>query len=122
MTFDYKEYSLGQLENWIHDVVSSAEVSPQQIYDCICNALNEEYLYYKNGADRVHTLMNMFSGDKSNEEKSWVLPVEVDGLTGDCVVTFPDELIERAGWKEGDILQWIDNGDGTFSLTKKDET
>ena len=26
---------------------------------------------------------------------------------------------EVAGWKEGDILEWKDLGDGTWSLTKK---
>jgi bifunctional DNA-binding transcriptional regulator/antitoxin component of YhaV-PrlF toxin-antitoxin module len=39
----------------------------------------------------------------------------------DGILTFPDELIEKLGWKEGDVLQWIDNKDGSFTL-KKDET
>jgi len=39
----------------------------------------------------------------------------------DGVLTFPDELIEKLGWKEGDMLQWIDNKDGSFSLVKPDE-
>ena len=39
----------------------------------------------------------------------------------DGVLTFPDELIEKLGWKEGDVLQWIDNKDGSFSLVKRNE-
>ena len=39
----------------------------------------------------------------------------------DGVITFPDELIEKLGWKEGDVLQWIDNKDGSFSLVKPDD-
>jgi len=39
----------------------------------------------------------------------------------DGILTFPDELIEKLGWKEGDVLQWIDNKDGSFSLVKSDE-
>jgi bifunctional DNA-binding transcriptional regulator/antitoxin component of YhaV-PrlF toxin-antitoxin module len=39
----------------------------------------------------------------------------------DGVLTFPDELIEKLGWKEGDVLQWIDNKDGSFSLVKPDD-
>ena len=39
----------------------------------------------------------------------------------DGVLTFPDELIEKLGWKEGDVLQWIDNKDGSFSLVKPNE-
>ena len=36
----------------------------------------------------------------------------------DGVITFPDELIEQLGWKEGDVLEWIDNKDGSFLLRK----
>ena len=38
----------------------------------------------------------------------------------DGVLTFPDELIEQLGWKEGDVLEWIDNKDGSFSLVKSE--
>ena len=44
------------------------------------------------------------------------LVVDDDGM-----ITFPDELIEKLGWKEGDVLQWIDNNDGSFSLVKSDD-
>ena len=36
------------------------------------------------------------------------------------VLTFPDEMMEELGWKEGDILEWIDNKDGSWSLIKND--
>ena len=39
----------------------------------------------------------------------------------DGVITFPDEMIEKLGWKEGDVLQWIDNKDCSFSLVKPDD-
>ena len=39
----------------------------------------------------------------------------------DGVITFPDEMIEKLGWKEGDVLQWIDNKDGSFSLVKPND-
>ena len=39
----------------------------------------------------------------------------------DGVLTFPDEFIEKLGWKEGDVLQWIDNKDGSFSLVKSND-
>jgi len=38
----------------------------------------------------------------------------------DGVITFPPEMIEELGWKEGDVLQWIDNKDGSFMLKKDD--
>lgn len=39
----------------------------------------------------------------------------------DGVITFPDELIEKLGWKEGDVLEWVDNQDGSFFLKKPDD-
>ena len=39
----------------------------------------------------------------------------------DGVLTFPPNFLEKVGWKEGDVLQWIDNHDGSWSLTKPDE-
>ena len=42
-------------------------------------------------------------------------------IDDDGVLTFPDEFLEELGWKEGDVLQWIDNKDGSFSLVKSDE-
>ena len=38
----------------------------------------------------------------------------------DGIITFPNEMMEELGWKEGDVLEWIDNKDGSF-LLKKDE-
>ncbi len=43
-------------------------------------------------------------------------------VSDDGILTFPDDLIKELGWKEGDLLQWIDNNDGSFSLVKNDET
>jgi len=39
----------------------------------------------------------------------------------DGILTFPPNFLEKVGWKEGDVLQWIDNHDGSWSLTKPDE-
>ena len=39
----------------------------------------------------------------------------------DGILTFPDEMLEGLGWKEGDMLEWIDNKDGSFSLVKSDD-
>ncbi len=37
------------------------------------------------------------------------------------ILTFPDELMEEIGWKEGDVLEWIPNDDGSFNLVKKED-
>jgi len=52
-------------------------------------------------------------------KKSWTITVEeADDGTGDLVLPFPQDLLEQAGWKEGDSLNWLDNKDGTFCLEK----
>ena len=38
------------------------------------------------------------------------------------VLTLPDEFIKELGWKEGDLLEWIDNKDGSFMLKKPTES
>ena len=48
----------------------------------------------------------------------WQLPVEVDGLSGECFVSFPDDLLEAANLKEGDQVEWVDRGDGSYLLRK----
>ena len=52
---------------------------------------------------------------------SWTLTVEEDSDTGDAILTFPEDLLEQAGWKEGDTLVWQDQNNGTFILTKKEK-
>lgn len=52
----------------------------------------------------------------------WTIKVEeADDGSGDLVLPFPDDLLESAGWKEGDALEWIDNKDGSWILKKKDD-
>ena len=53
---------------------------------------------------------------------NWTLTVQEDPETGDQILEFPDDLMESAGWKEGDVLEWIDNKNGSWTLRKKDGT
>lgn len=48
----------------------------------------------------------------------YTLPVQKDEETGDLILEFPDELMEQAGWKTGDSIEWIDNKDGSWTLRK----
>ena len=53
--------------------------------------------------------------------KSWTLTTEEDPDDPESLLlTFPPDLLESAGWKAGDTLDWKDNGDGSWSLTKKE--
>lgn len=165
--FDYKKYSLENLENWLHDAMSAGEASPQEIYDVILDVVKDNYYTYKEQTSKAYELLALLNGngqshrdvmkekeyyESSTPQKSWTnlqkdasyplyvnedgdmwipdyvvkkdkvvkwqLPVEVDGLTGDCYVQFPDDLLEAANLKEGDTVEWIDRGNGSFELKK----
>lgn len=167
MNFDYKKYSLEQLETWINDAVCSAEASPYEIYDVIKRAVEEQYYYFKLHTERCYELLALLNGngrghieaydnyvaDKTKykcdrddtsekcqkswndfweenyypeevEDKvvKWQLPVQMDDAAGDAApiyyVNFPDDLLEAANLKEGDKIEWLDNGDGSYLLKK----
>ncbi|NBP56337.1 AbrB/MazE/SpoVT family DNA-binding domain-containing protein [bacterium] len=56
---------------------------------------------------------------KKEQSKSWILTVEEDPDTGDGILTFPQDLLDETGWKEGDTLEWIDLENGAWQLKKK---
>ena len=207
MDFDYKKYSLENLEKWMSDALLSSEATPQEIYDVIKKVVEEEYHYFKHHTGRCYELLSLLNGngkghlscdkDDQSEEckkswtsfwedyggstvssiqyteeelnamcdkaasdqekekcreynlreveyydkraqldiketsetvtsgasvspkvKKWVLPTEVDGLTGDVIVNLPDDLLEAANLKEGDQVEWIENGEGSYIMKK----
>ena len=69
------------------------------------------YEYDRNDPNRI----NPFKQDKVVK---WQLPVQVDGLTGECYINLPDDLLRAANLKEGDTVEWIDRGDGSFEMRK----
>jgi hypothetical protein len=52
--------------------------------------------------------------------KQWTLTPEEDPETGDLILTFPPDFLAETGWQTGDVLDWQDNKDGSFTLSKKD--
>ncbi len=236
MDFDYKKYSLENLEKWMSDALLSSEATPQEIYDVIHKVVEEEYHYFKHHTGRCYELLALLKGnghinkyeerlnslfDKDNkltcnkDDKSpecqqawndfweenyypeehqqyteeelnamcdkaasdeeqqkcreynlreaeyynqraeldakwkpvsvpsqplyvsedgdvwipnsvtkedkvvkWQLPIEVDGISGEYYIQFPDDLMEAASIKEDDFVEWIDRKDGSFELRK----
>ena len=56
-----------------------------------------------------------------NKPTQWTITVEeADDGSGDLVLPLTDEIMESAGWKIGDTLEWIDNKNGTWSIKKKE--
>ena len=189
--FDYKKYSLENLETWMHDAMSAGEATPQEIYDTIVGVVKENYYTYKQKTSEAYELLALLNGAKElninlsdilkcdrddpspeckgawndfwesgseteynlreaeyynkreqhdmnyqeaiasgwemtadgfwiKEDKvtKWQLPVQLDGLTGECYIELPDDLLEVANLKEGDTIEWIDRGDGSFEMRK----
>lgn len=51
--------------------------------------------------------------------KTWTVTVLEDPADPEgAILPFPEDLLEEAGWKEGDTLSWIDNKDGSWSIAK----
>jgi hypothetical protein len=175
--FDYKKYSLKQLKEWMHDAISSAEASPQEIYDVIKGVVEEQYHYFKHHTGRCYELLALLNGngrghiqayddyvkevlsereyyegkdsslscDKDDtsleckgawndfweenyypEEyergkvKKWILPVQqiIEEGVDHYFVQFPDDLLDAENLKEGDKVEWVDQGDGSYLLRK----
>ena len=145
---DYKKYSLGQVENFLYDAMST-DATPQEIYDVIRGVVEDNYYTYKHQASNAYELLGLLNGNgkghisdyddtelmpdlqytdkeldsmcdavtsaKKDKVNKWIIPVD-----DDYNITFPEDLLEQTGWKEGDTLQWIDQGDGSFKMIKKD--
>jgi hypothetical protein len=60
---------------------------------------------------------------KKDKVKKWVLPIEetkdADTDETEYFVSFPDDLLEAANLKKGDQVEWVDNGDGTYTIRHK---
>lgn len=47
---------------------------------------------------------------------STTLTVDDDGI-----LQLPDDMLKELGWNEGDLLEWIEQDDGSFLLKKVDD-
>jgi len=135
---DYKKYSLENLENWLHDVLSCEEASPHEIYSVIRKVVKAEYDYHKEKSQQCFGLLELMSGhrpvdfevdwtlDEVLKEREYYEPTQaplkwtllVEQVHDDYYVSFPDDLLKAAKLKEGDEVNWVDNGDGSFSIRK----
>ena len=59
---------------------------------------------------------------KKNKVKRWVLPVQEiengDTMETEYFINLPDDLLEAANLKEGDNVEYLDQGDGSYLLKK----
>lgn len=52
-------------------------------------------------------------------DNRWILTVQENGKDHELFIQFPEEAINQVGWACGDTLEWLDNGDGSWAIQKK---
>lgn len=57
----------------------------------------------------------MPNGNRLGKHDCWITWEDEDAL-----LNFSDELLEQLGWEVGDTLDWQEQEDGSFVLSKKD--
>jgi len=75
----------------------------------------EEHQQYKE--EELNAMCDAATSAKKGKVNKWILPVEPDP-SGEYFVTFPDDLLDAADLKEGDSIEWIDQGDGSYKMIK----
>ena len=113
--FNHAKHTLTQLDAFLHDAMNEENLSAEEIYDVIIENVASDVEHYQMQYQKSERLFNLLKGYIKPEEepeeyddvlpeeedtvKSWILPVDDEG-----VVTLPEDLLKRSGWKEGDVL------------------
>jgi len=111
-----KEYYEPSMPPWGH---SDLEYLANDILtkDRVSNFSGEQYT-----EEELNAMCNAAEKQEKDKVVRWRLPVEEvengDPMETEYFINLPDDLLEQAGWKENDELNWVDNKDGTFILTK----
>jgi len=49
----------------------------------------------------------------------WTVTIEENPDNSDeFILPFPEDMLKEVGWVEGDVIEWINNQDGTYCLQK----
>ena len=86
-------------------------------YDAV---MREKEYYEPSMPPWGHSDLEYLVNQKEDKVVKWILPVQqkIEEGIDDYYVQFPDDLLEAANLKEGDQVQWIDRGDGSFEMRK----
>ena len=128
-------YTMDQISAFLYDAINDEQIGAHQIYETIIETVAEHTEYLQLQYEKSQQLFDLLKGtakpyeapwtkfiednkdgflSKERESnfpeedtvKSWILPVDDEG-----VITLPEDLLERSGWKEGDTLVYeICNG------------
>ena len=62
---NYKKYSLEHLDNWVNDALNVEDITPQEIYQTICNCIDENIEYHKTYLTKNIELLSLMKGQRS---------------------------------------------------------
>jgi len=56
---------------------------------------------------------------KKIDDNRWIVQVQSKGgELEELFIELPEEALSQVGWAEGDVIEWFDNGNGTYTLEK----
>ena len=120
----------GNGEGHIGDAISRGNKIHQAIDDCMppwghsdMEALKytDEEMDAMTAAEEKELIAKGFvkvNGFWQKPKTSWIVKIEMDGLTGDAYIPIPDDLSDIVGWDMDDELEWILNANGSYILRK----
>ena len=53
----------------------------------------------------------------NTEPQRYLAQIDDEGM-----LTIPENILKENGWEEGDVLEFIDNYDGSFSIRKQNDS
>ena len=121
-------YTMDQISAFLYDALNDEQIGAHQIYETIIETVAEHTEYLQLQYEKSQQLFDLLKGTakpyeapwtkfiednkdgflskeresnfpKEDKPKTWILPVDDEG-----VITLPEDLLERSGWKEGDTL------------------
>jgi len=120
---EFLQYYLAEFDEKFKLAWKETVVKQKKEEEDAWDAVNREKEYYEPSMPPWgHSDLEYLVKQSKDKVVKWQLSVQVDGLTGECYVNFPDDLLEAAGLEEGDVVKWVDNNDGSFTIVKVNKT
>ena len=120
---EYLQYYLAEFDKKFKDAWKETVTKINQEDNDVWNAVIKEKEYYVEPTSAYSSRYYDYTRNDSNRPNpfdkvvKWILPIEeID--CDECIINFPDDLLEAANLKEGDEIEWIDQGDGSYLIKK----
>jgi hypothetical protein len=113
--FDYKKYSLENLENWLHDAISSGDATPQEIYDVIVGVVRESYDYHKEQSSQAEELLDLLNTNSNTSSAITSKSCSSDDTSPECMTSWNDF------WSDDKITSIHNTEDGDLFAHNKDK-